>query len=136
VLIRHSKTDQEGQGQTIAIPRGYRLRPVEHRQAWLAAAAITAGPVFRPTIGNRVADGPLSGYSVAVAVQRRCALAGIDPAAFSAHSLRSGFLTSAAESGASIFKMMETSRHRSMDTLRGYVRSADLFREHAGSAFL
>jgi hypothetical protein len=45
-------------------------------------------------------------------------------------------MTSAAESGASIFKMMDQSRHRSMDTLRGYVRSADLSREHAGSAFL
>jgi hypothetical protein len=63
-------------------------------------------------------------------------MAGIDPAAFATHSLRSGFLTSAAEAGASIFTMMETSRHRSLDTLRGYVRSADLFREHAGSAFL
>jgi hypothetical protein len=60
----------------------------------------------------------------------------LDPAQFSGHSLRAGFLTSAAESGASVFKMMEVSRHKSMDTLRGYVRRADLFREHAGAAFL
>jgi hypothetical protein len=44
VLIRRSKTDQEGQGQEIAIPRGYRLRPVEAVQAWLAAAEINDGP--------------------------------------------------------------------------------------------
>ena len=54
----------------------------------------------------------------------------------SSHSLRSGFLTSAAESGASIWKMADQSRHRSLDTLRGYVRRVDMFREHAGAAFL
>jgi hypothetical protein len=47
VLIRRSKGDQEGQGQEVAIPRGYRLRPVEAVQAWLAAAEISSGPVFR-----------------------------------------------------------------------------------------
>jgi hypothetical protein len=47
-----------------------------------------------------------------------------------------GFLTSATESGASIWKMMDVSRHRSVDTLRNYVRSTDLFKEHAGSKFL
>jgi hypothetical protein len=49
---------------------------------------------------------------------------GLDPAACAGHSLRAGFLTSAAEAGASVFKMMEVSRHKSMDTLRGYVRRA------------
>jgi len=49
--------------------------------------------------------------------------------------LRAGFLTSAAEHGA-VFKMMEVSRHRSVDTLRGYVRRVDLFEERAGAAFL
>src|SRR5215218_6471126 len=55
---------------------------------------------------------------------------------FAGHSLRAGFLTSGAESGASIFKLMEVSRHKSMDTLRGYVRRAELFKDHAGSGFL
>ena len=58
------------------------------------------------------------------------------PKAYSGHSLRSGFLTSAAESGASIWKLSEVSRHKSLDTLRGYVRRVDLFKEHAGAAFL
>ena len=62
--------------------------------------------------------------------------AGLDAAAFSGHSLRSGFLTEASQHGASVFKMMEVSRHKSVDTLRGYVRRADLFHEHAGAAFL
>ena len=57
--------------------------------------------------------------------------AGFDASAFSGHSLRSGFLTSAAAKGASIFKMMDVSRHKSVDTLRGYVRDAELFKGHA-----
>jgi hypothetical protein len=47
--------------------------------------------------------------------------------------LRAGFLTSAARKGANIFKMMDQSRHRSVDTLRGYVRDAELFKDHAGT---
>jgi hypothetical protein len=66
----------------------------------------------------------------------RPGLAGLDPATFAGHSLRSGFLTSAAEAGASVFKLAEITQHRSLDTLRGYVRRVDLFKEHAGAAFL
>jgi hypothetical protein len=51
---------------------------------------------------------------------------GLDAASYS--SLRSGFLTSAAESGASFWKLSEGSRHKSLDTLRGYVRRVDLFK--------
>jgi hypothetical protein len=50
VLICRSKTDQEGHGQEVAIPRGYRLRPVEAVQTWLAAAEINDGPVFRQVL--------------------------------------------------------------------------------------
>jgi hypothetical protein len=46
------------------------------------------------------------------------------------------FLTCAAESGASVFKLAEVSRHKSLDTLRGYFRRVDLLREHAGASFL
>jgi hypothetical protein len=53
-----------------------------------------------------------------------------------AGSLRSGFLTLVAEAGAWIWKLAEQSRHKSLDTLRGYVRRVDLFKEHAGAAFL
>jgi site-specific recombinase XerD len=137
VRIRRSKTDQEGAGTEIAIPRGYRLRPVEAVQAWLAAAEISEGPLFRPVLkGGRIQSEPLSAFSAAQIVKRYAERAGLDPAAYAGHSLRSRFLTSAAESGASILKMIEVSRHKSVDVLRGYVRRADLFREHAGAAFL
>jgi integrase len=138
VVIRHSKTDQEGQGQEIAIPRGSRLRPVEAVQVWLDAAGITEGPIFRSVAkGGRVASLALPDRSVAAAIVKSHAeYVGLNPVLYAGHSLRSGFLTSAAEAGAGIFKMMEVSRHKSVDTLRGYVRRADLFRDHAGASFL
>jgi integrase len=137
VTIRHSKTDQEGQGQEIAIPRGSRLRPVEAVQAWLAAAGITEGPIFRAiNRGGRVGAASLGDDGVADLVKAYAQRVGLDAGTFSGHSLRAGFLTSGAEAGANVFKLMEVSRHRSVDTLRGYVRRADLFKDHAGAAFL
>ena len=59
-----------------------------------------------------------------------------DASAFGGHSLRSGFLTSAAARGANIFKMADQSGHKSMDTLRGYVRNAEIFQDHAGAGLL
>jgi site-specific recombinase XerD len=110
---------------------------VEAVQTWLEAAGICEGPVFRSVAkGGRVLPTALTPHSVAEIVKAYASRAGLDPSSFAAHSLRSGFLTSAAEHGASVFKMMEVSRHKSVDTLRGYVRRADLFREHAGAAFL
>jgi integrase len=127
-LVRHSKTDREWKGQEIAIPCGYRLRPVEAVQIWLDAAEIT-GPVFRSVAkGGRVLPAALTPHSVAAIVKAYARRAGLDPATYGGHSLRAGFLTTAAEHGANIFKTMEVSRHKSVDTLRGYVRQADLFR--------
>jgi site-specific recombinase XerD len=137
VLIRRSKTDQTGEGQEIVIPRGLKIRPVEAVQAWLAAAGIEDGYVFRTVHrGGHVRAQGLRGHDVARLVKRYAELAGLDPAEFSGHSLRSGFATSAAETGASILKIMETTRHKSVDVLAGYVRRVDLFKDHAGAAFL
>ena len=93
--------------------------------------------MFRSVLkGGRVQPGHLPARFVAAIVKRYATRAGLDPAAYAGHSLRSGFLITAAESGANVFKMAEVSRHRSLDTLRGYVRRVDLFKEHAGAAFL
>ncbi|RZL28945.1 MAG: integrase, partial [Sphingomonas sp.] len=62
--------------------------------------------------------------------------AGYDPAQVSGHSLRAGFLTEAARQGATVFKMKEVSRHKSIEVLSDYVRSHELFRDHAGERFL
>ena len=96
-----------------------------------------AGPLFRPiNKAGRVAQARLTDRSVANIVKAYAERAGFDASTFSGHSLRSGFLTSAAAKGASIFKMMDVSRHRSVETLRGYVRDAELFKDHAGTGLL
>jgi hypothetical protein len=61
---------------------------------------------------------------------------GLKATDFGAHSLGAGFLTSAARRGASVFKMRDVSRHKSMDVLQAYVRDADLFLDHAGAGRL
>src|SRR6202790_5561362 len=137
VTIRHSKTDQEGQGVVIAIARGDIACPVKTLRDWLGAAGIEAGPLFRPiNKAGRVAQARLTDRSVANIVKAYAERAGFDASTFSGHSLRSGFLTSAAAKGASIFKMMDVSRHRSVETLRGYVRDAEMFKDHAGAGLL
>ena len=137
VTIRRSKSDQESVGVTIAIPAGRRLKPVQHLEAWLERAVVTNGPLFRrlSQCGGRVLTDRMSDRSVAEIVKARAKAAGLDPSAFAGHSLRAGFLTSAARAGASIWKMQEQSRHKSLDVLSGYVRSAKLFEDHAGNDF-
>jgi integrase len=138
ITIRKSKGDQEGLGQVVSLPHGHHIRPVEALDAWLDAAGIT-GPgetLFRQVrLGGRL-GGPLSGDAIARRVKVLVARAGLDRADFSAHSLRSGFLSSAAEHKADVFAMQRQSRHKSLDVLSGYVQSKNLFVGHAGSGFL
>ena len=137
INIRRSKTDQEGDGATIAIAPGSTDCPVEALTMWLGASGIVEGPVFRSiNKGGRISLTRLNDRSVANIVKAHADRAGFDPRVFSAHSLRSGFLTSAAANGASIFKMMDVSRHKSIDTLRSYIRDAELFKDHAGAGLL
>jgi hypothetical protein len=104
--------------------------------AWRAAAGITSGPLFCSIRKGGKVGARLCGQSVAEIVKAAPKRNALDPALYAAHSLRSGFLTSAAKRGASIFKMMDQSRHRSVDTLRGYVRDAEIFKDHAGAGLL
>ena len=137
VTIRGSKTDQERAGVTIAIARGDVACPAEALRKWLDAAGIESGPIFRPVDkADTVRSSRLTDRSVANIVKAYAARAGYDADTFSGHSLRAGFLTSAAGKGASIFKMIDVSRHKSVDTLRGYVRDAELFKDHAGAGLL
>jgi len=137
VTIRRSKTDQEGAGQTIAIVRGSIACPVQAVRAWIEAAGITEGAVFRPiTRGGRVRALRLTAHSVAAIVKARASAIGLKASDFGGHSLRAGFITSAAAKGASLFRMMDVSRHKSVDTLRGYVRNVEAFKDHAGAGLL
>jgi integrase len=112
------------------------LGPVAALKAWLEAARITTGPIFRSVRKGGAIGARLPAQSVADIVKAYAERVGLDPALFAGHSMRSGFLTSAAKRGASIFKMMDQSRHRSVETLRGFVRDAEIFKEHAGAGLL
>ncbi len=123
--ISRSKTDQEGQGAQIAVPTGRKLKPVEALDAWLNAAPITQGPVFRRVMkGGLVSGEALDSQSVALIVKRWRRAARVDPTLFSGHSLRAGFVTSALADGADLFKVMDVTRHREVKTLKAYDRRA------------
>lgn len=147
ITIPRSKRDQESIGQTIAIPEGRFIRPVTLLRHWLHAADLQltdpvsgkprAAPVFRKLTRSDVpTDQPVTDKTVARLVKAAAVAAGLDPALYSAHSLRAGFLTEAAAHRASLFKMKDHSRHKSLDTVADYVRDAALFDDHAGDRFL
>ena len=137
LTIAHSKTDQTRQGSVIAIPEGARIRPKALLLAWMAAAGHGDGPLFRRLSRlDAVTPSPMSDRAIARLVQYHAAAAGYDPTQFAGHSLRAGFLTEGAAQGATIFKLQEVSRHKSIQVLSDYVRNAELFKDHAGQKFL
>ncbi|MEO0575095.1 MAG: site-specific integrase [Pseudomonadota bacterium] len=139
VTIEKSKTDQEAIGQTIGILRvaDSPYCPVRAVSDWLTVAGIESGPVFRRMFrGDKVGQSRLSSQSVALVIKELAFKAGLDADSFSGHSLRSGFLTSAARTKANLFKMADQSRHKSLDMLQEYVRHEDLFENNAGAGLL
>lgn len=137
VLLRRSKTDQEGKGYSVAVLNGKALRPVDRLEEWLSAAGITSGPIFRRmNRGDAMTPDALTAQSVALIVKRYADAAGLDASKLSGHSLRAGFVTSAAENRASISRIMEVTRHRDPRTVETYVRRADRYNDHAGDGFL
>jgi hypothetical protein len=106
---------------------------------WMSAGGITSGPLFR-RIRNRKAQrvmpDRLHHQAVSLVVKQHIRELGLEVGDFSAFSLRAGFLTSAANRGASIFKMRAVSRHKSIDVLSSYVRDADAFTDHARAGLL
>lgn len=137
IHIRRSKTDQLGSGQRVAVPEGERIRPVGRLREWLRVAGISRGPLFRTMRrAGHVQEGPLHPTDVARIVKRCVEAIGLDPAEYSGHSLRAGFVTCAAAHHARLDKIMEVTRHSSVRTLLRYIRQADAFDDHAGDAFL
>lgn len=139
IRIPHSKTDQEGKGQDVGIlaKPGSDYCPLEALDAWVKAANIELGPVFtRIRRGGHAANSRLSAQSVALIVKKNVQSAGLNPALYSGHSLRSGFLTSAARSRADLLRMADHSRHVKLDTLRSYVKPVEIFDDHAGQQVL
>ena len=130
VVVRRSKTDQEGAGLKKAVPFGSHQEtcPVLAVRGWLQAAGITAGPVFRRvTRQGTVGAGRLDGGSVARVIKRVIASTGRRSATYSGHSLRAGLITAAVKAGKTEASIMRHTGHRSIGVLRRYVRLADLF---------
>ncbi|QIB39634.1 site-specific integrase (plasmid) [Rhizobium oryzihabitans] len=100
-------------------------RPVEALQAWMTDAKIESGSVFR-RIGRwgTVSRRELDPQSINLIVKQRAAMAGLEPGEFSAHGLRSGYLTEAANRGVPLPEAMEQSRHRSVQQASNYYNSA------------
>ncbi len=134
VLLRRSKTDQEGRGRKVALLRGLREEtcPVRALEAWMTAGGIKSGPLFRAVDRwGHIADRRLCDVTVARVVKCAASAAGLDPMAFAGHSLRSGFATSAARAGRTEMAIMRVTGHRRVEMVHRYVREANLFRDHA-----
>lgn len=129
ITIRHSKTDQEGAGDTKDIPTldaSPDLCPVRALQAWLAAAAITSGPIWREVDRweNTRADA-LTGHEVARIVKTAAARAGLDAANLAGHSLRSGYITQSYLNGADESEIRAQSKHKTTQSMEPYLRAAN-----------
>ena len=139
ILLRKSKTDQEAAGRRIGVPFGEQPEtcPVRALRAWLEAAAISEGPLFRAVDRHgRVAARALSDKAVAEVVKRATTRAGYDAKQFAGHSLRAGFVTAAASAGKSERAIMAQTGHRSERMVRRYIRDGRLFVENAAEGLL
>lgn len=133
VRLRRSKSDQEGAGAVLGIHYGAdpQTCPVRTLRSWLLESGITEGSLFRGiTKGGSLLDRPLSPRTVARVVKARAEAAGLDPRAYSGHSLRAGFATQAARAGVPERVIMRHTRHKDVVTLREYIREGGLFNEN------
>ena len=134
ITIRRSKTDQFGEGFTKALPYfdSSQYCPVVSLKKLLDLSKINTGPVFRRFIkGSKLSENRLTDQTVALLIKEYLDLAGIDSKNFSGHSLRSGFATSAAESGVEERSIMSMTGHKSSEMVRRYIKEANLFKNNA-----
>ena len=137
LMLRRSKTDQEGKGVKIGIPYGLRegTCPVRALREWLALLEGCPGPLFRAIDRHgRVKNGRLSDRAIALVIKRSAEAVGLDSRLYSGHSLRAGLATQAAINQVSDRAIMQQTRHRSRAMLDRYVRDASLFRDNAAGA--
>jgi site-specific recombinase XerD len=135
VHLRRSKTDPEGQGRKVGIPYGLAPTtcPVRAVEAWVEVLQIAEGPLFRAVDRHgRIHRTRLTPQSVALVVKKLMAKAGI-PGDYAGHSLRAGLATAAAAAGVPERAIMAQTGHRSLATLRKYIREGSLFLENAAA---
>jgi site-specific recombinase XerD len=134
IAIRRSKTDQFGEGSIKALPYfdSSQYCPVASIKKWIEIANISSGPLFRRfSKGSKLTDNRLTDQTVALLIKEYLVLAGIDSKNYSGHSLRSGFATSAAESGVEERSIMAMTGHKSTEMVRRYIKEANLFKNNA-----
>ena len=132
INLRRSKTDQFGEGSVKALPyfENSQYCPVLSIQKWIEISKITSGPVFRRfSKGSKLLEKRLTDQTVALLIKEYLKLAGIESKNYSGHSLRSGFATSAAESGAEERNIMAMTGHKSTEMVRRYIKDANLFKK-------
>ena len=122
IFIKRSKTDQSGEGMTKAIPYfdNKLFCPVTNLKNWIDYSKIKLGKIF-----------DISDKSVALIIKKYASLSGLDPNRYGGHSLRSGFATSTAESGAEERNIMAMTGHKTTQMVRRYIQEANLFKNNA-----
>lgn len=134
LTLTKSKTDQEGRGDVLGIVHGQHPETcvIKSLKQWIEAARLVDGSLFRAvSCHGHISPKALSSGSVARVVKNYVEAAGLDPTLYSGHSARAGFITSAALAGASERQISRVSRHRSVESLRQYVRTATVFEDSA-----
>ena len=134
ITVKRSKTDQFGEGYIKALPYFEEsiYCPVTTLKRWLNVSKITKGPIFRRfSKGSKLTSNRLTDQTVALIIKDYLNKTGIDSKNYSGHSLRSGFATSAAESGAEERSIMSMTGHKSTEMVRRYIKEANLFKNNA-----
>ena len=134
MLLRFSKTDQEGRGRSVGLPHASTpetqpVCPPCNIGLWVTAARISSGPIFRRVSGGR-AGGGLTGQSVATVIQKRMRRAGL-AGDWGGHSARAGLVTQAGLNDVDVHTIMQTTGHRRVDQVMSYMRDTDLYRKNA-----
>ena len=122
ILVQRSKTDQTGLGMIKAIPyfQNKIYCPVTSLKDWISHSKISDGKIFK-----------ISDKTVALTIQKYALLAGLDKTKYAGHSLRSGFATSTAETGADERSIMAMTGHKTTQMVRRYIQEANLFKNNA-----
>jgi len=134
ITLKRSKTDQYGDGFLKGLPyfENSEYCPVVSIRKWIEVSKINTGALFRRfTKGSKLSDNRLTDQTVALLIKEYLKIAGIDNKYYSGHSLRSGFATTAAESGADERNIMSMTGHKTPEMVRRYIKDANLFKNNA-----
>jgi site-specific recombinase XerD len=134
ITLRRSKTDQFGEGMIKGLPyfTNENYCPVINLRKWLELSNIKSGPIFRRfNKGSSLTSNRLTDQTVVLLIKSYLNLAGIENSNYSGHSLRSGFATVAAESGADERSIMAMTGHKTTQMVRRYIKEANIFKNNA-----